>query len=223
MPSRRRCATAGSRHVVSTAFTVEDAYAAWRPAAMTARISATAQLILVDLRRFLPPAVRIPAPGAARLRNHGSARLDPHQQERLELYSRYIAEHGPRIHAAFPALAADPAVWDSIDLLFMAMIVDRYDADIAFSFAHSMRRNIATACGGRSPTPFRRPASCAPSRWPRCTAGCVCTGRIDVELLCTRPADAQFLGAVPGSAGRRGKNSGAGRGSCCTIGPMRLR
>ncbi len=73
--------------------------------------------------------------------------MDPHasiriSRERLGLYSRYIAEHGPRILASFPGLAADPAVWDALDRLFMAMIVDRYDADIAFSFAHSIRRNI---------------------------------------------------------------------------------
>jgi len=70
---------------------------------------------------------------------HASIRIS---RERLGLYSRYIAEHGPRILAAFPALAADPAVWDALDRLFTAMIVDRYDADIAFSFAHSIRRNI---------------------------------------------------------------------------------
>jgi isocitrate dehydrogenase kinase/phosphatase len=74
--------------------------------------------------------------------------MDPHasiriSQERLGLYSRYIAEHGPRILAAFPALATDPSVWDALDHLFTAMIVDRYDADIAFSFAHSIRRNIS--------------------------------------------------------------------------------
>ena len=33
-------------------------------------------------------------------------------------------------------------VWDTLDGLFVAMIVDRYEADTAFSFAHSLRRNI---------------------------------------------------------------------------------
>jgi isocitrate dehydrogenase kinase/phosphatase len=114
--------------------------------------------------------------------------MDPHasiriSQERLGLYSRYIAEHGPRIGAALrlssgdpadrgamagtctalpassgdpadrgaiagtcaalPASSGDPADWDAIDRLFTAMIVDRYEADIAFSFAHSLRRHIA--------------------------------------------------------------------------------
>jgi isocitrate dehydrogenase kinase/phosphatase len=73
--------------------------------------------------------------------------MDPHasiqiSRERLGLYSHYIAEHGPRILAAFPALAGDSAKWDALDRVFTAMIVDRYDADIAFSFAHSIRRNI---------------------------------------------------------------------------------
>jgi isocitrate dehydrogenase kinase/phosphatase len=62
--------------------------------------------------------------------------------ERLSLYTRYIAEHGPRIRVAFPALSAESALWDSLDRLYVAMIVDRYEADIAFGFAHSIRRNI---------------------------------------------------------------------------------
>ena len=73
--------------------------------------------------------------------------MDPHasiriSKERLGLYSRYIEEHGPRLRAAFPALAHDSGIWDALDRLFVAMIVDRYEADIAFSFAHSLRRNI---------------------------------------------------------------------------------
>ena len=63
-------------------------------------------------------------------------------RERLGLYSRYIAHHGPKIHAAFPALADNPSVWDQVDRLFSSMIADRYEADTAFSFAHSIRRNI---------------------------------------------------------------------------------
>ncbi len=70
---------------------------------------------------------------------HASIRIS---QERLSLYSRYIAEHGPRLKAAWPALGEDATTWESLDRLFVAMIVDRYEADIAFSFVHSLRRNI---------------------------------------------------------------------------------
>src|SRR6202040_4408255 len=74
--------------------------------------------------------------------------MDPHasikiSKERLGLYTRYIAEHGPRIAAPFPALSGESSLWDDLDRLFAAMIVDRYEADIAFSFAHSVRRNIS--------------------------------------------------------------------------------
>ena len=62
--------------------------------------------------------------------------------ERLGLYTRYIAEHGPRIRACYPALSVESILWDALDRLYVAMIVDRYEADIAFSFAHSVRRNI---------------------------------------------------------------------------------
>jgi len=73
--------------------------------------------------------------------------MDPHasiriSKERLGLYSRYIEEHGPRLRAAFPALAHDSGIWDALDRLFVAMIVDRYEADIAFSFAHSLQHEL---------------------------------------------------------------------------------
>ena len=70
---------------------------------------------------------------------HASIRVS---RERLGLWSQYILEHGPRLKAAFPALADDAHAWDAIDRLFVAMIQDRYEADVAFSFAHSLRRNI---------------------------------------------------------------------------------
>ena len=116
--------------------------------------------------------------------------MDPHasiriSQERLGLYSRYIAEHGPRMLAAFPALAADPAVWDALDRLFMAMIVVRYDADIGFSFAHSIRRNIGRGLwrpvAYSFPPPSRLRADSMASVYRRLRV----PGRIDAEIVST--------------------------------------
>jgi isocitrate dehydrogenase kinase/phosphatase len=106
------------------------------------RIAATAQLILAIFDDFYSLLCEYPyrAKCAFELMDpHASIRIS---KERLELYSRYIAEHGPRVLAAFPALSDDAALWEAIDRLFVAMIVDRYEADTAFSFAHSLRRNI---------------------------------------------------------------------------------
>jgi isocitrate dehydrogenase kinase/phosphatase len=108
----------------------------------TCKIAAAGQLILAIFDDFYAQLCGYPY-----LAKRAFENMDPHasiqiSKERLGLYSRYIAEHGPRIRAAFPALANDSSAWAALDRLFVAMIVDRYEADIAFSFAHSMRRNI---------------------------------------------------------------------------------
>jgi isocitrate dehydrogenase kinase/phosphatase len=104
--------------------------------------------------------------------------------ERLGLYSRYIAEHGPRVRAAFPALATDPSVWDALDRLFMAMIVDRYDADIAFSFAHSIRRNIGRGLWKPVAYSFPPPSKLRAYSMASAHRRLPVRGRIDAELLC---------------------------------------
>lgn len=107
-----------------------------------ARVAATAALILAIFDEFYARFCQY-----SQQAKRAFECKDPHaalnvSKERLGLWSRYIAEHGPRIRAAFPALSVESALWDSLDQLFVAMIVDCYEADIAFSFAHSVRRNI---------------------------------------------------------------------------------
>ncbi len=108
------------------------------------RITATAKLILAIFDEFYRELCECPywAKCAFEI-------MDPRlsiriSTERLGLYSRYITEYAPQIREAFPELALDTGAWDSMDPLFGAMIVNRYEADIAFSFAHSMRRNICS-------------------------------------------------------------------------------
>jgi isocitrate dehydrogenase kinase/phosphatase len=114
--------------------------------------------------------------------------MDPHasiriSQERLGLYSRYIAEHGPRILTAFPPLAADPTVWDALDRLFTAMIVDRYDADIAFSFAHSIRRNIGRGLWRPVAYSFPPPSKLRAYSMASVHRRLRVLGRVDAELI----------------------------------------
>ena len=107
------------------------------------RVAGAAQLILVIFDDFYGQLCEYPFRAQRAFEG-----MDPHasiqiSKERLGLYTRYIEEHGPRMRAAYPALSSDTGAWDAIDRLFMGMIVARYEADIAFSFAHSLRRNIA--------------------------------------------------------------------------------
>ena len=106
------------------------------------RIAAAARLILAIFDDFYAQLCEYPfraKQAFETMDTHASIEIS---HERLGLYSSYISEHGPRIVEAFPALANNEAIWDTLDRLFVAMIVDRYEADIASSFAHSLRRNI---------------------------------------------------------------------------------
>jgi isocitrate dehydrogenase kinase/phosphatase len=115
---------------------------------------------------------------------------DPHSsinisKERLGLYTRYIAEHGPKIGASFPALSAESILWDELDRLFVAMIVDRYEADIAFSFAHSVRRNINHGLWKPVAYSFPPPSELRAQSMSSVHRRLAVQGRIDDELLCT--------------------------------------
>ena len=116
--------------------------------------------------------------------------MDPHasiriSRERLDLYSRYIADHGPKILAAFPALATDTSVWEALDRIFTAMIVDRYDADIAFSFAHSIRRNISRGLWRPVAYSFPPPSKLRAYSMASVHRRLRVHGRIDVNLVRT--------------------------------------
>src|SRR5580692_11195563 len=149
------------------------------------RVGATARLILAVYDDFYSQLCEYP---------HRAQRafetMDPHasiriSQERLGLYSRYIAEHGPRILALFPALAAEPSIWDPLDRLFMAMIVDRYDADIAFSFAHSLRRNIGRGLWRPVAYSFPPPSKLRTDSMASVHRRLRVRQRIDAELICS--------------------------------------
>jgi isocitrate dehydrogenase kinase/phosphatase len=104
--------------------------------------------------------------------------------ERLGLYTRYIAEHGPRIRACFPALSVESILWDALDRLYVAMIVDRYEADIAFSFAHSVRRNINHGLWKPVAYSFPPPSKLRAMSMASVHRRFAVQGRIDDELLC---------------------------------------
>jgi isocitrate dehydrogenase kinase/phosphatase len=171
---------------IETELLVEAAYSRLAACAdHDSRIRTTATLILTIYDDFYSQLCEYP---------HRAQRafetMDPHasiriSQERLGLYSRYIAEHGPRILAAFPALASDPTVWDALDRLFTAMIVDRYDADIAFSFAHSIRRNIGRGLWRPVAYSFPPPSKLRAYSMASVHRRLRVLGRIDTELVST--------------------------------------
>ena len=147
------------------------------------RIAATAVLVLAIFDDFYSLLCEYPYRAKCAFET-----MDPHasiriSKERLGLYSRYIEEHGPRLRAAFPALAHDSGIWDALDRLFVAMIVDRYEADIAFSFAHSLRRNIGHGIWRPVAYSFPPPSKLRAFSMASVHRRLPVQGRIDVELV----------------------------------------
>jgi isocitrate dehydrogenase kinase/phosphatase len=147
------------------------------------RIAATARLILAIFDDFYARLCAYP-----HMAQRAFEKMDPQasiriSHERLGLYSRAIADHAPRVHSAFPELSTDPALWPRLDAVFSSMIVDRYEADIAFGFAHSIRRIIERGLwrpvAYSWPPPSRRRALSLASVYRRLPV----QGRIDADLV----------------------------------------
>ena len=119
-----------------------QAYAQLAAAPAAERVAATARLILAIFDDFYRQLGEYPYRAQRAFEARDPQTSIALSRERLALYSRYVSEHGPRVLALFPELSESSATWEAIDALYVAMIVDRYEADIAFSFVHSMRRNI---------------------------------------------------------------------------------
>jgi isocitrate dehydrogenase kinase/phosphatase len=163
---------------------VESGYARLEAAcADTDRVMATALLILAIFDEFYTRFCEY-----SHRAKQAFERLDARASvnvstERLGLYTRYIAEHGPRIRASFPALSVESILWDALDRLYVAMIVDRYEADIAFSFAHSVRRNINHGLWKPVAYSFPPPSKLRAMSMASVHRRLVVQGRIDDELL----------------------------------------
>ncbi len=149
------------------------------------RVAATADLILAIFDQFYRHLCEYPY----RAKRAFEA-MDPHtsiriSRERLGLYSQYIAEHGPRILKAFPELSDNQHCWEELDRVFVSMIAERYEADIAFSFVHSLRRNIDHGIWRPVAYSFPPPSKRRIDSMSAVHRRLPIEGRIDAELLTT--------------------------------------
>src|SRR6267154_6775864 len=148
------------------------------------RIAITAEVILCVFDEFYCQLCEYPYRAKRAFETMDPQASNRISSERLGLYSRFITEHGPRILAAFPALADRFDVWDTLDRLFVAMIVDRYEADIAFSFAHSLRRNICHEMWRPVAYSFPPPSKLRTLSMAHAHRRFPVHGRVGVDLLC---------------------------------------
>ena len=202
---------------------VEEAYTP--PGAVRRRrrraSTTAAQLILTIYDDFYSQLCEYPHRAQRAFEDDGSACLDPNQPgapRALQPLHRGTRTEDSR---GIPRAGRRLAVWDALDRLFMAMIVDRYDADIAFSFAHSIRRNIGHGLWRPVAYSFPPPSKLRAYSMASVHRRLRVRGRIDAELLCTALQMPEFLGAVPRPAGRCAKESWNESSRCCATRPMR--
>ena len=165
------------------------------------RIAAAANLILAIFDDFYSLLCEYPyrAKCAFELMDpHASIRISKERLGAVQpLHHRAWAAGSRRV----PGAGSDDAtLWDAIERLFAAMIVDRYEADTAFSFAHSLRRNISQGVWRPVAYSFPPPSKLrAYSRWPRFIGGCPSPSRVDADLIASFLRVPGFSVPVPGS------------------------
>jgi isocitrate dehydrogenase kinase/phosphatase len=106
------------------------------------RIRITADWILSQYEQFYREFLEVPyrAREAFEQQNHGvSIWLSRH---RLSLYSNYIHRLGAYLKAIQPSISTDANFLNQLEAQFWRVVEDRYEADVAYAFMHSIRRMV---------------------------------------------------------------------------------
>ena len=106
------------------------------------RIRITADWILSQYEQFYREFLEVPyrAREAFERQNHGvSIWLSRH---RLSLYSDYIHRMGAYLKAIQPNISTDANFLKQLETQFWRVVEDRYEADVAYAFMHSIRRMV---------------------------------------------------------------------------------
>ena len=106
------------------------------------RIRITADWILTQYEQFYRDFLEVPyrAREAFEQQNHGvSIWLSRH---RLSLYSDYIHRMGAYLKAVQPSISTDANFLKQLEAQFWRVVEDRYEADVAYAFMHSIRRMV---------------------------------------------------------------------------------
>jgi isocitrate dehydrogenase kinase/phosphatase len=106
------------------------------------RIRITADWILTQYEQFYREFLEVPyrAREAFEQQNHGvSIWLSRH---RLSLYSNYIHRMGAYLQAVQPNISTEANFLNQLETQFWRAVEDRYEADVAYAFMHSIRRMV---------------------------------------------------------------------------------
>lgn len=101
-----------------------------------------ARWILREFDAYYVESRRIPdlAKAAFERRDHRTSLAL--SKKRLSLYSVSIYELGLHLRSASPGVAEDERIWKEVEECYLPLIEDRYAADLAFAYFHSVRRKL---------------------------------------------------------------------------------
>ncbi len=106
------------------------------------RIRITAEWVLTQFEHFYREFLQVPyqARDAFEQQHHStSIWLSRH---RLSLYSSYIRRMGAYLQAIQPNISIDADFLNQLEARFRSMVENRYEADVAYAFVHSIRRIV---------------------------------------------------------------------------------
>jgi isocitrate dehydrogenase kinase/phosphatase len=106
------------------------------------RIRITAEWVLTQFEQFYAEFLGVPhrARSAFEQQDHGtSIWLSRH---RLSLYSSYVHRMGDFLKAVQPHISNDADFFNDLESIYWSRVAERYEADVAYAFMHSLRRIV---------------------------------------------------------------------------------
>lgn len=106
------------------------------------RVRLTAQLILKEFNAYYAESRAMPALAQRAFEQRDHKQSIELSRWRISVYSECIDALGPRLKEAFPDLVERGELWDQVEHHYLPKIGDRYEADLAYAFVHSVRRRV---------------------------------------------------------------------------------
>ncbi len=111
-------------------------------ATQSQKVELTARWILHELDKYYSEFLRIPDKAKTAFENRDHNTSIQLSKRRLSIYSQSIYALGPRLKEVLPEIAQDESLWDEVEKHYLPLIKDRYSADLAFAYIHSVRRIV---------------------------------------------------------------------------------
>jgi isocitrate dehydrogenase kinase/phosphatase len=106
------------------------------------RIRITAEWILNQYEQFYEEFLEVPYRAREAFEQQNLGVSNWLSRHRLSLYSNYIHRMGAYLQAIQPNISTDANFLNQLETQFWRVVEDRYEADVAYAFMHSIRRMV---------------------------------------------------------------------------------